>query len=90
MKRASIRLRIPNAFVLIKDAGLWDVPESMRGGAIVSTPSCLAVSCLPDMDGDTEIRIVKMLDAPLGGVLLFEGVLATPSGKLSVAIVPGR
>jgi hypothetical protein len=66
---------------------LEDSPKIDGIGAFWSTPSCVAVGCVPDCDGDTEITIGPAEVVGLETAPLFDSVLPTPSGRLIVETV---
>jgi hypothetical protein len=52
-----------------------------------STSSCVAVSCLPDADGPTEVTIGTQPQVDRNDVLIFDNWLQTPSRRLQVETV---
>src|SRR5215510_5438618 len=90
IKPASIRLAVPNAILFIQDPDRWDPPEPTDDSGVWSNPSGIAVSCLPDSEGDTDITIGPVSEVGRTHHLLFDGHIDTPTRKLLVLIVPGK
>jgi hypothetical protein len=87
MMTKTARVRVLNSLLYIKDASSQDLPEVTGEGAVSATPSCVAVSCLPDCDGETEIMIGPAQNVERAPRLIFSGTLETPSGTLMVETV---
>lgn len=87
MTLLAAHVRVLNSLLYIRDAGTKDLPIVDGNGAYWSTPSCVAVCCLPDCDGATEIIIGATNELPLSGSLLFDGWLNTSSHNLIVETV---
>lgn len=84
------KLRIPNAVALIVDFGGGDIPKSMAGALVSTTPSCIAVGCRSDIDGETsfvlsDLELVNQSQQPV-----FSGVLETLSRRLTLRTVSGE
>lgn len=75
----SARIPVLNSLLFIRDAATRDIPLVDGLSAVWSTASCLAVSCLPDSDGETEVIIGRTNEMSVRGSLLFDGMLRTPS-----------
>ena len=90
MRPTSISIAVPNCLLFIKDARNREFPDIDGNAAVWSTPSCVAVMCRPEVDGDTEIRIGLVGEVGLGGRPLFDSLLKTPSRRLALEIVPGE
>ena len=86
----SINLRVPNAIFFIRDAVTKDVPSIDKGVSIWSSPTCVAVGCVPDADGETKIVIGAPGGTDLARQPAFDGTLQTPSRLVNVDIVPGE
>jgi len=91
MSLVAARVRVLNSLLFIKDAQKRDLPIIDRGGPIWSTKSCVAVGCMPDCDGSTEVIIG---DSSTGmserGNLVFDACLETPARKVVVETVLGE
>lgn len=84
MNPASIRVAVLNSLLFIRDRSVEDIPEIDGNGAVWSTGSCIAISCLPDCDGDTEVTVGAGKDVGLRALPLFDGTLRTPSRTIVV------
>jgi len=74
----------PNSLVLVMDGSVGRIPDTMEGRAFSSTESCVAVGCRSEHDGATEIRLGSVEQLAPTDMLIFEGELPAPSGRLSV------
>lgn len=84
---SSITSAFPNSLVLIMDYESGEIPESMGGGLVASTASCLAVGTLSEIDGSTTVVLTDQGGRPQIGSLVFDGVLDLPSKEISVCDV---
>ncbi|NGN42210.1 hypothetical protein G6N74_14165 [Mesorhizobium sp. CGMCC 1.15528] len=89
MKLISKQIAVPNCLLFIRDAQNRDYPEIDGEEFFWRAPSCIAVGCLPDSEGDTAVSLGGMGDIPAGLVQIFDGEIETPSRKVVVDIVPG-
>jgi hypothetical protein len=55
----------------------------MQGALIASTPSCIAVGCMSESNGETEVTLGTMQEVP-HEILAFEGELETPNCTVAV------
>jgi hypothetical protein len=78
------RIAIPNALLLISDVGGGRPPDVMQGALIASTPSCIAVGCMSDSNGETEITLGPTLELRQREHPAFEGELETPNRAVVV------
>jgi hypothetical protein len=85
----SAKVAPPNSLVLVSDPANADIPETMAGGLIASTKSCVAVGCQSDADGETEFTLGAAREVDPGSQPVFEGSLPTPNGRLAVQSVLG-
>ncbi len=90
MALKSTSLPVPNAVFFITGSDIKDTPEITRGSNVWFTPSCIAVGCKPDVDGETTIAIGTSTEVVLDSQPAFDGWLETPSHIVSVDIVPGK
>jgi hypothetical protein len=86
----SIRVRPRNSLVLVSDAKGGEIPPSMSGSLIASTKSCIAVGCLMEDDGETELVLGPMDGVNPGEPAVFDGRLATPTRKVTIRSVLGE
>ena len=88
MNLITTHVRVLNALLFIKDARAKDLPKIDGHGSFWTTPSCVAVSCMPDCDGSTEVTIGNPLEfQSKAGKLLFDTLLETPSRRITVETV---
>lgn len=85
----STRTAPPNSLVLVMDPQGGEIPGSMNQSLISATNSCIAIGCLAEDDGETEILLGLGSDMDPGERPVFEGRVATPSRKISVKTVLG-
>lgn len=80
---------VPNALLFVRDSWLKDRP-SINGAAFFwTTRSCVAVSCRPDSDGETELTLGPAPQVGLTRSPSFHGWIDTPTRRVLVEIVPG-
>lgn len=88
MNLISTHVRVLNSLLFIKDARAKDLPMIDGQGSFWSTASCVAVSCMPDCDGPTEVVIGTPSELQDDAVkLLFDARLETPSRSITVETV---
>jgi hypothetical protein len=87
VKVASARVRALNSLLYIRDIATAELPDVDGDAAVWATPSCVAVSCLPDCDGETEILLGPSREVGLRGKPLFDDQLKTPSKSVVVETV---
>jgi hypothetical protein len=90
MTSKAAHLPVLNSLLFIGDANIRNIPEIDGTSNVWSTTSCIAVSCLPDSDGETEVTIGPALEVGQQGNPVFEGRLMTPSGRVIVETVLGE
>ena len=90
MMSNSVRLSVLNSLLFVRDAVSRNLPEIDGNSAIWSTASCVAVSCLPDCDGQTGVTIGSAQEVGQRGNPLFDGRLMTPSRNVIVETVLGQ
>ncbi len=89
MMTTSIRVAPPNSVVLVEDSSGGEIPDSMKQSLIAATDSCIAVGCMAEDDGETEIVLGSYGSVDADKELVFEGLLQTPNRKLVVRTVRG-
>jgi hypothetical protein len=81
----------PNSICLITDVRGGIIPDRFdRGEGVISTDSCIVVSCLAEMDGETEFTIGPARDVDPGNQPSFEGTLLTPNRIVVVSTVESK
>jgi hypothetical protein len=88
MNLITARARALNSLLFIKDTRTKDLPIINGQGSVWTTASCVAVSCMPDCDGPTEVMIGNPSDIKnTSGKLIFDAFLDTPNKCVSVETV---
>lgn len=88
MTLVAAHVRVLNSLLFVKDADAKTLPVIDGNGAVWSTPSSVAIGCMPDCDGVTEIILGDLSEIQGNELkLLFEGQLETPSRRLIVQTV---
>jgi hypothetical protein len=90
MTTSSVKIAPPNSLIFISDVDGGVVPDPdriARTAGIVSTDSCVAVCCLAEMDGKTEITMGPAAEIKLSDNPAFDGMLSTPTRTLVVSTV---
>jgi len=81
---SSVYLPVMNSLLFIQDPTLDATPEIDRLSGVWSIPTCIAVGCLPDCEGATEVTIGAGRELEGKGSLVFDGRLETPSRTVIV------
>jgi len=87
MTLKSVRLPVLNSLLYIRDSLTRDPPEIDGIQGVWTTTYCVAVSCLPDCDGETELTVGTMNEVGQRGSARFEGQIKTPSRRIVVETV---
>ena len=78
----------PNSLILVMDQTIGEIPNSMNQTLIAATSSCVAVGTICEADGETSLTLSDERPPRLPKeVPAFDGVIATPSRKLSICSV---
>jgi hypothetical protein len=86
--KKEIRLAPKNSVILIMDQSIGEIPKAMNKALVAATPSCIAVGTLCEYDGETLISLSDGVLPPGANMfLVFDGVLRTPTRKLSLCSV---
>lgn len=83
----SIKIAPANSMIFISDKTAQVAPEITRDRSIWWTRECVAVGCLPFMDGETEIVMGLSHLVDPGGKPAFDQMIRTPSGLITVSMV---
>ncbi len=83
----SRKIAAPNGLVLVSDLHGGPPPDVMGGSLIAATSSCIAVGCMSDSNGPTEITLGSAQDLGSRDDPAFEGELETPSKVVAVRTV---
>lgn len=83
----TVAIAPPNALIFISDASGGAVPAFVPKRSVLATDTLIQVSCLPDMDGETEITLGPGTEVGLAGPPVFDGMINTPTHNLVVTTV---
>jgi len=82
---------VPNAVLLVMDPRHGVIPDSMNGGLIAASESCIAIGTIAESECEVEIEIRHLTqdDQPGDPSLqcAYRAYIATPQGILSVCSV---
>jgi hypothetical protein len=84
---ASRSIAVPNALILISDLDGGVPPDVMGGSLIASTPSCIAVGCMSDSNGKTEVILGATKEVDPRDRPVFVGELETRNRAIAVRTV---
>lgn len=77
-----------NSVILIMDRTIGEVPESMNGGLVAATNTCVAIGTLSEFDGKTRIILSDNIEEiECSKYKVFEGFIDTPSKILSISSI---
>ena len=76
-----------NSIVFISENLRSEPPEPILAGMVSHNATCVAVACLPEVDGETEFHFGRAQESPAGLEMVFDGFLETPGKTLIVATV---
>lgn len=82
----TVTAALPNAIVFVMDDEFGELPESMGGRRVASTPSCVVVGTLHEQFGNTELVLADHIDEvdQTDMHILFNGQIECPSGEISL------
>jgi len=83
----SATVRPVNSLVFISDTRGGEVPEWIRDKLILSTATCISVSCYPEQDGPTTVCLGPLWQVELDEQSAFDGFLETPNRAVIVSTV---
>lgn len=83
----TINIPALNSLIFIRDAKLEDVPEIDGQAAYWASESCVAVTCLPDSEGETAIILGSGAEVGRRDTPLLDRVIASPSRVVLVETV---
>ena len=84
---ASKSIAVPNALILISDLDGGVPPDVMGESLIASTPSCIAVGCMSDSNGETEVILGATQEVDPNDNPAFVGELETRNRAIVVRTV---
>lgn len=77
----------PNSLLLIMDRSVGRIPESMAGGPVAHTRSCVAIGTRSGQDGTTHVTLECGSRHAARETPVFDGVLHTPDRRVAVCSV---
>jgi len=86
----SLKISPPNSMLFVSDISGGKTPEIVRGKRIWSTPSCVALGCLMEQDGPTDVTLGLASEVALPERPAFDGVIETPSRVVVVSTTEHR
>jgi hypothetical protein len=88
--KESTRIAPPNSLILVMDRSVGDIPQTMGGKSIASTPTCVAIGTLSASDGQTLISLSdELLNIPTEEAS-FDAILDTPKKRVAVCSVQNK
>jgi hypothetical protein len=84
---SSIRIAPDNSLLFITDAQIGDVPEFVPGIPILSTSSCIQVTCLMWQEGETDVTLGPAAEVDPGGPPAFDSQMDTPNRRVIICNV---
>jgi len=84
------RCSVPNGVVFIEDIKGAMPPDPFTDEKIQWTSACIAVVCMHEDFGQTELTLGPVAEVAPGYESSFEGAIETPSGKIAIVDVPGN
>lgn len=85
-----IKVAAPHSLILIEDELAGVIPDLMGNSTIASTDTCIAIGCMAEDSGETEIVISRNKNDVLPEQKIFDGLLKTPGRKLVVRTTVGE
>ena len=85
----SKKVAAPNALLLLSDIKGGKAPKEMQGSLVASTPTCIAIGCMSDYNGETEVRVGAAREVGSSKPPAFEGDLNSPSRAVAFWTIDG-
>lgn len=86
MTLSFFRLAPPSSVVLLMDPSSGAVPMSMNNNLVSATASCVAIGCLSELDGPTDLHLAATKITP-DHKLVFDGYVETPNRYLAFCTI---
>lgn len=86
----TIRIAARKSVVLVCDQSGGEVPSTLGGRSIAATSSCVAVACVAEDDGETEVTLGALSELARLDPPSFATRLQAPSGRLVVRSIYGE
>ena len=87
----SKKVAAPNGLLLLSDikGGKAPAPNALRESLVASTPTCIAIRCMHEQNGETEVKVGAARDVGSSKPSAFEGDLWSPSRAVAVWTLNG-
>lgn len=85
----SVATSPPYSLILLLDPIKGVVPQTLTGGLVAATSSCVAVGCRAEDDGSTKIKLGPADRVDPGYEPVFRGEIETPSRVLEIQSAVG-
>lgn len=83
-----IKRPIQNGLIAVSDRGGGETPAvDATAGNVWSTPSCILVICLHEVDGEAEITLAPAGDVKSSYDMVFDGMLEIPNREIVISTV---
>lgn len=82
-----LKIGVQNSLLYFRDAKIYQDPEILAGAHYWLTPSCIAICCQPDSEGETEIALGSVEEAKRREKPLLDVILSTPTGRIVLETV---
>lgn len=83
------RASLQNGLIFIEDVKGGEPPYPVTDESIRFSPSCISVSCLHEIDGETELTLGTAAEVAQTYEVEFDGFVETPSRELKISAVTG-
>lgn len=90
MSAVTKKVAPPNSVVLVSDSSSGEIPKTMGGQLVSATDTCIAVGCMAEDDGQTEITLASLAEVDQDEKPSYEGMLRTPKHRVVVRSVLGQ
>lgn len=85
----TVKVAPSNSLVLVEDVDGGSPPESLNNALIAATDTCVAIGCLSECDGETEISLRSLAELAMDADPNFTGSLLVPTNRLAVRDIYG-
>jgi hypothetical protein len=90
MTNLVVKIAPPNSVILISDLDGGEIPRKMGKSLVSATNTCVAVGCLSEDDGLTELMLVPLEEVNCTDQPVYEGLLQTPLRRVVIYSVLGQ
>lgn len=79
------KISVPHGVLFVSDPSeRVSIPPDTSAAVVTSTPDCVAVWALSEVDGETVIELAEKIEKPTGH-LVFDGQIGAPGKKVAVS-----